>query len=376
MRYPKQSKVVVLAWSDPAATAVACPPRLSHGVKEREYPDTPTVSYTRGTDLSGSLEGAGGIGGLLARSHGYSAGNWTNHNYYHADGNGSHREINPGVVWREAFSPHDPLQLLETASLSHGEIITYLVNSSQAPAASYRYDPYGNTISSSGSLSRANTYRFSSKEVHVNSGLYYYGYRWYAPNLQRWPNPDPLGERGGLNLYEMLANDPVNSVDAFGLEKKCCCACVTSLEIKNVQKYTSGNLYGRKFDVVVGLKYIENGEGDAQLKWEEASSRPPDWQNQKPGEWYDMYARFPKTPTFNAWNNRKQPCPGTETVTITDEPAASLLMPARTLDFKITVKSGEKCKCDTKSLTVTAKQVLEPTTDSPPKIKTQEFTTP
>jgi len=46
----------------------------------------PTVSYTRGGDLGGSLEGAGGIAGLLARSHGYSGGSWGTHNYYHADG--------------------------------------------------------------------------------------------------------------------------------------------------------------------------------------------------------------------------------------------------------------------------------------------------
>ena len=98
------------------------------------------LSYTRGKDLSGTLEGAGGIGGLLARSDGYSAGNWTNHNYYFADGNGN---------------------------------VTYTINSSQAMVASYRYDPFGNTISSSGSLSAANVYRFSSKEIHVNSGRYY-----------------------------------------------------------------------------------------------------------------------------------------------------------------------------------------------------------
>ena len=130
-------------------------------IQERDINNTPTVSYTRGNDLSGSLEGAGGIGGLLGRSHGYSSGSWTNHNFYHADGNGN---------------------------------ITYLVESSQALAASYRYDPFGNTISSSGSLADANIYRFSSKEIHVNSGFYYYGYRWYAPNLQRWLNKDPLGE--------------------------------------------------------------------------------------------------------------------------------------------------------------------------------------
>ncbi|PYM10477.1 MAG: hypothetical protein DME18_16200, partial [Verrucomicrobia bacterium] len=82
--------------------------------------------------MSGTFEGAGGIGGLLARSHGYSSGNFTNHNFYHADGNGN---------------------------------ITYMVNSSQSMVASYRYDPFGNTISQSGSLASANAYRFSSKEL-------------------------------------------------------------------------------------------------------------------------------------------------------------------------------------------------------------------
>jgi YD repeat-containing protein len=41
-------------------------------IQERSSANTPTVTYTRGSDLSGSLEGAGGIGGMLARSHGYS----------------------------------------------------------------------------------------------------------------------------------------------------------------------------------------------------------------------------------------------------------------------------------------------------------------
>ena len=35
-------------------------------LQERDANNWPTVSYTRGRDLSGSLEGAGGIGGCLA----------------------------------------------------------------------------------------------------------------------------------------------------------------------------------------------------------------------------------------------------------------------------------------------------------------------
>jgi RHS repeat-associated protein len=153
-------------------------------IQERDDNNTPGVSYTRGTDLSGSLKGAGGIGGLLGRSHGYSSGNWSTHNFYQADGNGN---------------------------------ITYMLNSSQSKVAEYRYDPFGNTISSSGTLADANVYRFSSKQIHVNSGLYYYGERFYDPNTQRWLNRDPIHEDGGINLYAYVGNDSVNDVDPYGL---------------------------------------------------------------------------------------------------------------------------------------------------------------
>jgi RHS repeat-associated protein len=145
--------------------------------------NTPTVAYTRGSDLSGSLEGAGGIGGLLARSV-YSCGAWGSPNVYHADGNGN---------------------------------VVYLVNSAQARVAEYRYDPYGNLRYTYDSLpSGGNRYRFSSKEQMPNSGLYYYGYRFYDPNLQRWPNRDPVAEWNDLNLYRFLRNEPTTYIDPDG----------------------------------------------------------------------------------------------------------------------------------------------------------------
>ena len=86
-------------------------------------------------------------------------------------------------------------------------------------------------MSSSGTLAGANVYRFSSKEIHVNSGMYYYLYRFYDPNLQRWINRDPVGEPGFKmlpghpanpifnepNLYSFVGNEPTISIDAFGL---------------------------------------------------------------------------------------------------------------------------------------------------------------
>ncbi len=157
-------------------------------VQERNSSNTPQVHYSRGLDLSGTIHGAGGIGGLLMRSHGYSAGNWSSHNAYHSDANGN---------------------------------VTALVNSSGVLQASYKYNPYGGLISSSGTLATANTMRFSSKPAIFSSGgawgFYYYGYRFYDPVNQRWLNRDPLGEAGGFALYGFIRNNPVSAVDPLGL---------------------------------------------------------------------------------------------------------------------------------------------------------------
>jgi RHS repeat-associated protein len=93
-----------------------------------------------------------------------------------------------------------------------------LINASQTMAAKYLYDAFGNTLAQSGYLAAANTCRFSSKEWNANSGLYYYLYRFYDPNLQRWPNRDPLGENGGVNLYEFVMNQPTLFLDRWGLK--------------------------------------------------------------------------------------------------------------------------------------------------------------
>jgi RHS repeat-associated protein len=157
-------------------------------VQERSSANTPQVHYSRGLDLSGTIHGAGGIGGLLMRSHGYSAGNWSSHNAYHSDANGN---------------------------------VTALVNSSGVLQASYKYNPYGGLISSSGTLASANRMRFSSKPAIFSSsgawGFYYYGYRFYDPVNQRWLNRDPLGEAGGRNLYGFVGNDAANLFDPLGL---------------------------------------------------------------------------------------------------------------------------------------------------------------
>ncbi|MHC8367023.1 RHS repeat-associated core domain-containing protein [Pseudomonas sp. ZT5P21] len=60
------------------------------------------------------------------------------------------------------------------------------------------------------------TVRYSGKERDA-TGLYYYGFRYYASWLARWINPDPAGQIDGPNLYRMVRNNPVALHDPNGL---------------------------------------------------------------------------------------------------------------------------------------------------------------
>ena len=101
-------------------------------IQERNQYNIPTVAYTWGMDLSGTLNGAAGIGGLLARDSSYYNvdGNWYAHDYPHYDGNGN---------------------------------VTALASYSKQIDAIYVYDPFGRVTLQSGTMATANKYRFSSK---------------------------------------------------------------------------------------------------------------------------------------------------------------------------------------------------------------------
>jgi RHS repeat-associated protein len=60
-------------------------------------------------------------------------------------------------------------------------------------------------------------FMFSTKRYDEQTGISYYGYRYYSPCTGRWITRDPLGELGGINLYGFVGNNPVNWVDQKGL---------------------------------------------------------------------------------------------------------------------------------------------------------------
>ena len=95
--------------------------------------------------------------------------------------------------------------------------VTLLTNAAGQDVGHYRYDAFGQTLEAVGPRAAENPYRFSTKELHAASGLYDFGYRFYSPAMGRWLNRDPISEEGGVNLYAMVDNNPVNSVDEYGL---------------------------------------------------------------------------------------------------------------------------------------------------------------
>lgn len=83
------------------------------------------------------------------------------------------------------------------------------------------YYPFGGTAWWAGpSAIEANykSFRYSGKERDA-TGLYYYGYRYYAPWLQRWVSADPGGDIGGINWFCFVSNNPVCFRDFHGLVK-------------------------------------------------------------------------------------------------------------------------------------------------------------
>ena len=80
------------------------------------------------------------------------------------------------------------------------------------------YYPYGGTAiwSTQNQVISDYKYRRYSGKERDHSGLYYYGYRYYLPWLGRWLNPDPSGISQGLNLFEMVNNNPITFYDTDG----------------------------------------------------------------------------------------------------------------------------------------------------------------
>src|SRR5205823_14223205 len=81
--------------------------------------------------------------------------------------------------------------------------------------ARYDYDPYGRSTTVLGTT--PTDFNFTGLYRHSKSNLDLATYRAYDPDLGRWLSRDPIGERGGINLYGYVGNTPANLTDRLGL---------------------------------------------------------------------------------------------------------------------------------------------------------------
>jgi RHS repeat-associated protein len=156
------------------------------------------ASFQRGIDASGTIQGAGGVEGLISMTvhQGANAGTY----FYCYDGN------------------HN---------------VATLVNATNgAVAAQYEYDAFLGILRATGPLAFVNPFVGSTKFCDWETGFLYYGYRYYDPDTGRWPNRDPVDELGHRvllneeklkkvrpdrgNLYGFVRNNPANRIDADG----------------------------------------------------------------------------------------------------------------------------------------------------------------
>ena len=92
--------------------------------------------------------------------------------------------------------------------------VVLVTDSNEQIIQKYDYEAFGKQLNST---SVDNDYQFSTKEYNEDSGLQYFGRRFYDPELGRFISPDPLWFVNGLNRYVFVGNNPINRIDPLGL---------------------------------------------------------------------------------------------------------------------------------------------------------------
>lgn len=154
----------------------------------------PDQSFAWGPDLSGTENGAGGIGGLAIYTDDYNdggVGTTIGPMFPMYDGNGNVLRLYDGHIASSGLPDHK--------------------------RAEYRYGPFGEQRGQAGSQASRFPFRWSTKFTDNETNLVYYGYRYYSASLGRWMSRDPVAEEDHSNLFCFVSNAPADAVDPFGL---------------------------------------------------------------------------------------------------------------------------------------------------------------
>ena len=153
---------------------------MSNGVLEK--------SYLWGTDLSGSLQLACGVGGLLA------------------------------ITRNTQNSNLSATALSDFVCCDGNNVATLIAAQDGSVSADYQYNPFGEIVKMTGIRAEQNPVRFGGKYYDEEINLIYYTLRFYNPQTGTFISRDPTQEQGGIDVYAICRNDLLNRVDPFGLD--------------------------------------------------------------------------------------------------------------------------------------------------------------
>jgi RHS repeat-associated protein len=138
-----------------------------------------------------------------------------------SDNTGRIAQIDTKLLDTDSIDSANPLNsnLIRYCYTNHLGSATMETDEHAAIISYEEYHPYGSSSyrssKSSADLS-LKRYRFCGKERDDETGLYYFGARYYAAWLARWTSSDPAGFVDGPNLYRYCRNNPVMLTDPNG----------------------------------------------------------------------------------------------------------------------------------------------------------------
>ncbi len=123
------------------------------------------------------------------------------------------------------------------------------------------YLPFGETFVDEHSNSDVQPYLFNAKELDTETGLYYYGARYYDPKISMWASVDPLAEKyAGWSPYNYTLLNPVVMVDPDGRSAIKILQSTADFSVAFADKYTGG--YATRINKLLGNNEVINTKSD------------------------------------------------------------------------------------------------------------------
>ena len=139
---------------------------------------------------------------------------------------------------------------------------SYITNLDGEVSQHIEYVPFGEVFIEERNNTWNTPYLFNAKELDEETGMYYYGARYYEPRLSLWMSTDPMQERyPNINSYCYTSNNPIKFIDPDGEKLVLAGSRQDRMKVlKFLQRLTNDNLFvNRKTgEVTIGGKRWSN----------------------------------------------------------------------------------------------------------------------